>query len=469
MLTLLGDHVRHCDRLPRRSFLKAGALGIAGLTLADLLRAEQQAGIGSSQRAVINIHLDGGPPQMDLIDPKPDVPEEYRSAFSSIPTKLPGIHFTDLLPKLASIADKMVFIRSLVGAASKHDAFQCQSGFDDKSLSNLGGRPSMGSVISKLMGTPTDAAPVFVDLMQGRPFARNSARAGFLGPAHGPFRPDISHLFHRELEDAMKVELAKLGSSHSTSLALSPGLTVGRLQDRLSLLQGLDRTRRMIDRAGDMSAMDRFTQQAYGILTSEDFANALDLENEDPNMLARYTPSLRDEGKRFYTSEGPTAGRKLLLARRLVEAGVRCVSVSISDFDTHSDNNPRMKQLGPLIDHALHALITDLAERGMLDDVTIVAWGEFGRTPKINAKGGRDHWPRVAMAMMAGGGLKVGQVIGSTDRYAGEVTAEPVHYQDVIATLYHQLGIDPNATTIQDPSGRPQFLVDQGHPIEAII
>ena len=469
MLTFLGDRVHHCDGLPRRSFVKAGALGFAGLSLADLLRAEQQAGIGSSKKAIINIHLDGGPPQMDLIDPKPDAPAEYRSEFGSIRTKIPGFHVTELMPKLASIADKMVFIRSLVGAASKHDAFQCQSGFDDKSLTNIGGRPSMGSVLNKLMGSPNDVAPAFVDLMQGRPLARNSARPGFLGPAYSPFRPDISHMFHRELEEGMKVELAKLGASHSTSLTLSKGLTVGRLQDRLSLLNGLDRTRRAIDRAGDMTAMDRFTQQAYGILTSGEFASALELEKEDPRVMERYTPSLREEGKRFYTSEGPTAGRKLLLARRLVEAGVRCVSVSISDFDTHSDNFPRIKQLGPLIDHALHALITDLEERGMIDDVTIVAWGEFGRTPKINAKGGRDHWPRVAMAMMAGGGMQVGQVLGATDRYAGEAIAQPVHYQDIIATLYHQLGINPNTTTIQDPTGRPQYLVEQGQPIEALV
>ena len=143
-----------------------------------------------------------------------------------------------------------------------------------------------------------------------------------------------------------------------------------------------------------------------------------------------------------YTSEGPLAARKLLLARRLVEAGVRCVSVSISDFDTHSRNFERVGQIGPIADHALWALVTDLDERGMLDNVTVVAWGEFGRTPKVNKEAGRDHWPRVAMGLLAGGGLKTGQVIGSTDRYAGEAASRPVHYQDVIATLYHTIGID---------------------------
>lgn len=468
MLTVDGQPSRlRCDGIRRRSVLRAGALGVAGLTLADLLRAEQASG-RSSQKAIINIHLDGGPPQMDLIDPKPEAPSEYRGAFAPIPTSIPGFHVSELLPKVASIAKDLVFLRSLVGAASVHDAFQCQSGFSSKSLASVGGRPAMGCVINKLLGTPQDNAPAFVDLMQGRPLARNSARSGFLGPALGPFRPDISHLFQRELEAGMKVELAKLGAGHTTKLALMEGLSVGRLDDRLSLLQGLDRTRRTIDRNGHMDALDTFTKQAYRILTSGEFAAAMDLEKEDPKMLERYTAPISDSGQKFYTSEGPQAGRKLLLARRLIEAGVRCVSVSISDFDTHSKNNDRMRQLGPILDHALHALITDLKDRGMLDNVTVLAWGEFGRTPKINPEGGRDHWPRVAMGIMAGGGLPGGAVLGATDRYAGEATDRPIHYQDVIATLYHQLGIDLG-TTLTDTSGRPQFLVGEGRPIAELV
>lgn len=443
-------------------------MGMAGLTLANLLRAEEAAGIGRSQKAIIHIHLDGGPPQMDLIDPKPEAPSEYRGAFASIPTRIPGFHVTELMPRVASIADKFVFLRSLVGAASKHDAFQCQSGFTEKDLQTVGGRPAMGCVINQMLGSPQDRAPAFVDLMQGRPLVRNSARPGFLGPAYGPFRPDISHLFHRELEDGMKLELSKLGAGHSTPLALMPGLSIGRLDNRLSLLRQLDQTRRAVDAIGHMEAMDTFTQQAYQILTSGEFAAAMDLENEDPKMLERYTPKLSGD-QLSYTSEGPMAARKLLLARRLVEAGVRCVSVSISDFDTHANNNQRMEQLGPITDHALHALITDLDERGMLDDVTVLAWGEFGRTPKINPKGGRDHWPRVAMGLMAGGGMPGGVVLGSTDRYAGEATDRPIHYQDVIATLYHQLGIDVASARLQDPSGRPQFLVDEGQPIAELV
>jgi uncharacterized protein (DUF1501 family) len=218
-----------------------------------------------------------------------------------------------------------------------------------------------------------------------------------------------------------------------------------------------------------MAAMDDFSRQAYGILTSGRLAAAMDLENEDPKMLFRYTPDVREPDAEFYTSEGPMAARKLLLARRLVEAGVRCVSVSISDFDTHQQNFARMRTLGPIVDHAIHALITDLDERGMLEDVTVVAWGEFGRTPKINDKAGRDHWPKVAMGLLAGGGMRGGQVIGATDRYAAEAVERPVHYQDVIATLYHNIGIDARSVTIDDNSGRPQYLVTNGRPISELI
>jgi uncharacterized protein (DUF1501 family) len=235
------------------------------------------------------------------------------------------------------------------------------------------------------------------------------------------------------------------------------------------LLADFDSLRRDLDGSGTMEAMDRFTQQAASILTSGRFAEALDLSKEPKHFLHRYTPAAARAGFRFYTSEGPTSVRKLLLARRLIEAGVRCVSVSFSDFDTHEKNFPRMRQLLPLIDHGLHALVTDLEERGMLKDVSIVVWGEFGRTPRINSKnGGRDHWPAVSPALLAGGGMKVGQVIGATDRQGGTVVSRPVSYQDVFATLYRNLGINPATTTLSDPSGRPQHLLDRGEPLHEL-
>jgi len=469
MLTILGGNTRTCaDTRSRRSFLKAGVLGLGGLTLPDLLRAEAGR---SSHKAVINIHLDGGPPQMDLIDPKPDAPAEIRGEFDSLATTIPGLHLTELMPKVASIADRFIFLRSLVGSAGQHNAFQAQSGFSSRELTSIGGRPAMGCVVNKLLGSPSDPAPAFVDIMQGRGRVRNSARPGFLGAVYQPFRPDISHLFQRELEAGMKGELARLGArGQGTQLDLSEGLTLGRIEERASLLENFDTVRRQIDRGSEqIAAADQFTQQAMNILTSGRLAEAMDLEKEDPKILARYTPPMREKDLAMYTAEGPLAARKLLMARRLVEAGVRVVSVSISDFDTHSSNFPRMRQLGPIVDHALWALITDLEDRGMLDDVSIVAWGEFGRTPKVNSKGGRDHWPKVSPAILAGGGMKTGQVIGATDRIAAEATERPVHYQDVMATLYHNLGIDPKTSQVIDPTGRPQYLVDTGQVIREVV
>jgi hypothetical protein len=470
MLTIFGRKYQHCDGITRRHFLTAGALGIGGLTLADLLRAEAIAGVGSSSKAVINIHLDGGPPHMDMIDMKPAAPVEIRGEFKPIATKIPGLQICELMPKLASISDKFAFIRSLVGSAGAHNAFQCQSGFPDSDLASIGGRPTMGSIVAKLRGSSADPAPSFVDLMQGRPLVRDSARPGFLGPAYQPFRPDISQMFARKLEPGMVKELAARGADHRTSLTLIDALSADRLHERTRLLAGLDRIKREVDSSGTMDAMDRFTQQAVGILTSGRFADAMDLSKEDPRVVARYTLAHNKDAFRFATAEDESSTKKLLLARRLVEAGVRCVSVSFSDFDTHSDNFPRLRQLLPLVDHALHALVTDLEERGMLDDVSIVAWGEFGRTPRIDTKtGGRHHWPGVGPALLAGGGMNVGQVIGETDRDASSIRSRPVHYQDVFATLYHNLGIDLASTTITDPNGRPQYLLDRGKPIHELV
>ena len=450
MLRFTGNSYSHCDGIKRRTFLVAGAMGFSGLTLADMLRLEAAQGTGRSQKAIINVHLDGGPPQLDTIDMKMSAPTEIRGEFFPIATKLPGFQVCELMPKLAAQADQFTFIRSLVGSAGAHNAFQCQSGFPSKDLKSFGGRPAMGSIVGKLLGKTADVAPPFVDLMQGRPLVRNSARPGFLGPSFSAFRPDISKMFARELETGMKGELARLGGNHATSLKLNESLSADRLNSRTSLLSGLDRIKRRIDASGMMDAMD--------------------LNKEDPAVLARYTaPSKPDDKDQFATAEGRMSSRKFLLARRLVEAGVRCVSVSISDFDTHSKNFPRMKNLLPIVDHGLCTLVEDLAERGMLDDVSIVVWGEFGRTPRIDPKsGGRHHWPRVGPALLAGGGMKTGQVIGSTDRIASAVVNRPVHYKDIFATLYANLGIDALNTTLIDPQGRPQYLLDGGEPLSEV-
>lgn len=475
-------------RLTRRTVLHAGIAG--GLTLANLLRAEAAAAAetgadsgGASDatasarnqgsrrgKSVINIHLDGGPPHQDMIDLKPLAPAEIRGEFSPIATRLTGFQICEHLPGLASIADRIAFIRSLVGAAGAHDAFQCQSGWEAKSLAAIGGRPAMGAVVAKLQGSPSDDAPAFVDMMQGRPLVRNSARPGFLGPSYQPFRPAMDQWFSRPLEEGMKRELAARGADHQVPLRLDERLTRTRLDERSRLASQLDRFRRDADNSRMMDAMDAFSRQAVGILTSGRFAEALDLDREPPAGVARYVPSATELGRRFTTAEGPESVKKFLMARRLVEAGVRCVSLSLSDFDTHSDNFGRMRNLLPLLDHGLHALITDLDERGMLDDVSIVVWGEFGRTPKIDGKsGGRHHWPAVGMCLLAGGGIRAGQVIGETDRDAASAIGRPVHYQEVFATLYRNLGITPQGLALNDPSGRPQHVLDKSQPIRELI
>ncbi len=461
---------RNCTGMARRAILQVGAFGFGGWGLSDLLRAEAASSIRGSSKSIINIHLDGGPPHLDTIDPKPEAPVEIRGEFDSIETRIPGYRISELMPKVASIADRFVFIRSLVGSTGAHDAFQCQSGYSDNDLKSLGGHPAVGCVLSKLSASSADAAPAFIDLMQGRPLVRNSARPGFLGPACQPFRPDISQMFRRKLETGMQGELALLGKDHSVSLTLNPLLSPTRVHDRRKLLTSLDQLRLEADSSGMMNAKDRFNQQAVGILMSGELARALDLKSEDPEMLRRYTAGVQEAGQKSTTSEGPESVRKFLLARRLIEAGARCVSVSISDFDTHSENFPRMRNLIPIVDHGLHALVTDLEERGMLNDVSIVVWGEFGRTPRIDPKtGGRHHWPQVGPAMLAGGGIRAGQVIGSTNRLGDDVASRPVHYKDIFATLYHNLGIDARTVTVPDPQGRPQFLLDNGSLIRELL
>lgn len=452
--------------LSRREALCIGGLGAFGLSLADLLRLQAKGGEKTSKRAVIMVHLDGGPPQHDTIDPKPLAPVEIRGEFNAISTSLLGVQICETMPQVAAHADKFVFIRSLVGSVGQHNAFQCQSGYGEKELQSLGGRPAMGCAVTKLLGDTASVAPPFVDMMQGRPLVRNSARPGFLGPAFGPFRPDLSAMFQRELEPAMVNELAKRGGDHGIKLKLDESISVTRLDDRRQLLSSLDRIRRDVDGAGMMEAMDHFHRQAAGILTSGELAAALDLNSEDTRTIQRYTPAGSFDKANSYTSEGPESVQKFLLARRLIEAGVKVVSVSISDFDTHSKNFPRMRELLPIVDHGLRVLVDDLTERGLIDDVLIVAWGEFGRTPRIDpATGGRHHWPQVGPALLAGGGIRTGQVIGGTDRDAAEVSDRPVTYKDIFATLYRHLGIDARQTTLIDPQGRPQYLLDEGEPL----
>ncbi len=456
-------------RVRRRDVLRTGVFAGAATSLARLLRAENAAGPVATRKRVVFVHLDGGAPQLDTIDLKPEAPVEIRGEFMPIETSVPGISICELLPRLAAIAHRIAFVRSLVGSAGAHDAFQCQSGFDAKSLQSLGGRPALGSVVAKLHGSTADAAPAFVDLMQG---PHSSARVPDLVSSarrFSLFAPIFRTCLRDSLNRGMQNELARLGKNHMVSLKLDGTISLDRLTNRTQLLAQFDTFRREVDSAGMMGAMDRFTEQAVGILTSGQLSDALDFSKEDPRVLVRYTLTATG-GRPNTTSESPGATKKFLLARRLLDAGVRCVSLSISDFDTHSDNFPRMRHVLPIVDYGLATLIEDLEERRQLDDTLIVVWGEFGRTPRINPKnGGRDHWPQVGPALLAGGGLHGGQIIGATDRTASVAISRQVSYKDVFATIYHHLGINPHEIALTDPQGRPQHLLDAGEVIRELV
>jgi hypothetical protein len=378
-----------------------------------------------------------------MFDLKMDAPSEIRGEFTPIGTKVPGIQICEHLPRMAKMADKFNFVRSVVGAKDRHESFQCVTGRLNDNVPP-GGWPEIGSVVSKLEGGSA-AVPGYVNLsprMQHTPY--NQGRTSFLGVAHAPFMPMGS------VKDDMTLN----------------GVTIERLADRRGLLTSFDAFRREADASGAMSGVDAFTEQAFDILTSSRLLKALDVSGEDPKLRARY-------GKGTDKIQGDAAPRlneQFLLARRLVEAGVRVVTVSYSFWDWHGQNFRNAKQNLPDFDEAVTALVEDLHARGMADDVSVLAWGEFGRTPRINKDGGRDHWPNVSCALMAGGGMKTGQVIGATDRLGGEAVERPVHFQEIFATMYHNLGINPNTTTVPDLTGRPHYLVDgQFQPMKEVV
>ncbi len=435
MLTILGDRVRLCDNLSRRSFLSIGGLALGGLAMPQLLRAEQSIGMNGHGKGIIMIFLPGGPPHQDMWDIKVDAPSEIRGEFQPIQTSVPGVEICEQFPRLASLADRLTFIRSIVGATGQHYAVQCLTGRDDRNAPS-GGWPALGSVLSRVYGPKDPALPPYVGLSPrtGHVPWGDNGKPGFLGVAHAPFAP------HGEGKGDMVLN----------------GVTLERLKDRQTVLTALDRFRREADQSGMMDGLDAFNQQAFGILTSSRLAEALDYEREDAAVIERY-----GRGEDKLQADGSTRLlTNFLIARRLIEAGVRCVSLSFSRWDWHGGNFDRGRQDMPMLDQAVSALVEDLEQRELLDDISVVVWGEFGRTPKINDGGGRDHWPQVSCAMLAGGGMRHGQVIGGTNRL-GEYAAErPVHFQEVFATLYTALGIDIDQVTLRDFQGRPQFLVD---------
>jgi hypothetical protein len=404
-----------------------------------------------------------------MYDLKPDAPTEIRGEFRPIASKVPGMDICELMPRLADMTDKLALIRSLVGFRNDHNTHWCSTGWESHEEMPaspivpgfpLGGWPSMGAVLSKQFGPRTPGVPPCVDLTSIEPDARFILRtppgqAGYLGSAFAAF-------------EANAVDRRNI---------MLNGVSLRRLSDRQALLNGFDRFRRQVDQDGVADGIDEFHKQAFEVLTSPRLAEALDITREDRASRNRYGLDAEYPDER----EGKTHLDQFLLARRVIEAGARCVTISFSrwpfgrmlqgdyNWDWHKDCFREARGALPLFDLGLSALIQDLDERGLLDDIAVVAWGEFGRTPKINGNAGRDHWPNVGGALLAGGGLRCGQVLGSTTRWGEEPHTRPVHFRDVFATLYRRLGIDVAKTQFTDLAGRPQYLVGDHRPLPELI
>jgi hypothetical protein len=424
MFKLLGPRHAYCDGISRRSFLQVGSLALGGLTLGNLLRAEAAAGTRRSHKSVIMVYLSGGLAHQDTFDLKPNAPAEVRGQFRPIDTNVPGIQIGEHLPRLASIMDKLALVRSVVGLKDEHSSWQNMTGYGE-GIARREGKPHIGSVIARQLGPTDPVVPAFVDLfpiMQHKPY--NNPPAGSLGRIANPVKLDSGDL------DVMKLQ----------------NMTAEDLSQRRTLLERLDQARSQADARG----LDVFQKRAFDVLLSSKLVEALDLTREPATVRDRY-----GRGSPRHQGDGaPQWNDQLLQARRLVEAGARVVTVAYGFWDTHGRNFDTLRRQLPLFDQGISALVDDLHLRGLDRDTTLLVWGEFGRSPKINKDAGRDHWAPVNGALLAGGGLKTGQVIGSTDRDAGQAKDMPIHYHDVLATVYHNLGIDPH-TMVADVGGRP--------------
>ena len=427
---------RFCSGFSRRDALRIGSLALGGLSLPQFLRAEAAAGTGSSAKSIIMVYLPGGPSHTDMWDLKEDAPSQIRGEFNAIPTSVPGIRICEHMPQIARQMEHFAPIRSICDSFGQHSLYQTLTGHSDKPTEPAGGWPEIGAVLGKFQGQPRQGVPSAVALMDSQ------TGGGFLGAAHQPFKPNGRGRGDMKLQD---------------------GLTVERLSDRKALLGGLDQLKRDADDSGLMEGLDEFNKLAFEVVTSTKLADALDVSKAGKESLERYrkgVPSNLQNGVDVF-----------LTARRLVEAGVRCVTLSTGGWDTHSDNFKTLKNQNlPVLDAGLANLVQDLKQLGMLNDVSIVVWGEFGRSPVITSGAGRDHWPRVMGALMAGGGMKTGQVIGETDRTGSEASARPVRVGEVFSTLYHNCGLDPASLSAKDLSGRPVSLVDLSHkPIKELV
>jgi hypothetical protein len=428
MLQFLGSSQTFCDGVSRRNFLRIGAFG-AGLTLADMLRAKTASAAARkqasrSQKAAIMIYLPGGPSHMDMYDLKPDAAKEFRGEFKSINTNVAGVQICEHFPMQAKMWDKLAAVRSIISVEEHSDSLVL-TGFPDR-VNRVADHPSFGSVVSKLRSEGAGPVPPFVSL---RGMSRGT-EPGYLGVAHRPFTPS---------------------GPGNANLKLANNVTAERLDSRKGLLDTFDDTRREIDASGTMKGLDAYTERAVEMVTAGVVRNALDLKKEDKAVVERYK-----------------GVEQFLTARRLIEAGVGCVTLSIGGWDTHGQNFKTLAKQLPQVDRGIANLIQDLHDRGMQDDVVTVMWGEFGRTPKVNSNAGRDHWSPVMSALVAGGGLKMGQMVGTSTAKGERPKDSPYTVPQVMSTLYKAIGIDPSIT-FPNGAGRPMYVLDDREPFKELI
>ncbi|MEZ6055179.1 MAG: DUF1501 domain-containing protein [Planctomycetaceae bacterium] len=426
---------RNCDGSTRRDFLKIGALGLGGFTLGSYLQAAEAGKLGAGKaKSAIFINLPGGPTHMDTFDPKPNAPAEYRGEFNAIQTKVQGIEISEHLPKLASVMDKFVILRGVSHTLAAHRLGSEYVNSGNKPLPSLE-FPGYGAVVSKELGGPVDLPP-FVSI------PNSNQRAGYLGVQYAPL--------HTNSTPRPGVPFSVRG------ISLGNGLTVADVDKRQNLLGELDQTFAGFEKDSQLlQGLDRFSQQAYAMITSKRARDAFDVSKESPEFSGKFG----DSG----------FGQSCLLATRLVEAGVRFVTISTGGWDTHTDAFTRLKgTLLPSLDTGLAALFAGLEEKGLLEETAVFVTGEFGRTPKVNARGGRDHYPRAMFMLMAGGGIRGGQVLGASNDKGTEPAEKGFKPDDVAASFYHSLGIDPTKE-YQTSTGRPVMIIRDGSIIPELF
>ncbi len=438
MLNFESGSYATCDGLSRRSFLRAGALAFGGMALPELLRREAMAGTDARKdMSVILIWQGGGPSHLDMWDLKPEAPAEYRGEFGTIPTSVKGYEVSEHMPEIAKICDKLSIIRSCTHPNSGHEAAShfLLTGYLPTNDIPSNEVPSYGSIVSHELGSKVKGVPAYVTI----PRAPRSSAAAYLGVGYNPFE---THGDPNQQNFSVR------------NLTLPGGVDMKRLENRKAMLKRFDTLQRQADASGQIDGMDSFYVQAFDMLTSPAVKEAFDI-NAEPDAL-------RDRYGRH------TWGQRCLLARRLVEAGSRFVTVDMGGWDTHTNNFEDLKKHKlPQFDRAFAALVEDLRQRGRLDNTMVIVWGEFGRTPRINTTAGRDHWSNVFSVVMAGGGLKP-TVLGQSDAKAEQPLERPISPQDILATMYHKLGID-RTKSFENEAARPVEILNYGEPIRELV